>query len=92
MTANPLEMSREEREAVEQRRAAGLEALERDDVRRAWIVLGIVLAWLGAGTGLLAWSFHVNGAWGPVLFWGGLVVGNAGAYYAWFFLYVWQQD
>jgi hypothetical protein len=88
----PLEMSRQEREAVEQRRAAALEALERLDVRRAWIILGIVLVWFAVGAGLLAWSFHVDGPWGPVLFWGGLVVGNAGAFYTWFFVYVWQQD
>ena len=92
MSASPLEMSREEREAVEQRRAAVLENLDRLDLRRALTILGIVLGWFGLGMALLAWSFHAGDRWGPVLFWGGLVVGNAGGFYTWFFVYVWQQD
>ena len=92
MSASPLEMSREEREAVEQRRAAVLESLDRLDLRRALAILGIVLGWFGLGALLLAWSFHAKGPWAPILFWGGLVVGNAGGFYTWFFVYVWQQD
>jgi len=92
MTSSPLEMSREEREAVEQRRAAALETVERLDVRGAWIVLGVVLAWFAIGAGMVAGSFHASGPWGPVLFWGGLAVGNTGGFYTWFFMYVWQKD
>ena len=92
MSASPLEMSREEREAVEQRRAAVLEGLDRLDLRRALTILGIVLGWFALGAVLLGWSFHADDRWGPILFWGGLIVGNAGGFYTWFFVYVWQQD
>ena len=65
--------------------ARSLEAiaeLRRDRRRTALVVLAAALAW-GLGLVLLGLAGHTrNGEMGTILFWSGLVIGNAGPMYA----------
>lgn len=83
----------EEWQGVLQRRAAGLEGAERFDRRRAWRCLSWVALWYLAGAAILGLSFHLYDEYLPTAaFYLGLLAGNAGAFFTWYFMYIWNRD
>jgi hypothetical protein len=60
--------------------------------RRAWRVGALCGLWVLLGLGLLGLSWHLDGPWAVPAFWTGLLIGNVGPLYTWYFAYVWNRD
>lgn len=75
------------------RRAAGLEGAARFDRRKAWRCLGWAALWFLTGAAIVGLSFHLYGDYVPTAaFYLGLLVGNAGAFFSWYFMYIWNRE
>jgi hypothetical protein len=65
---------------------------ERRAPGRSWRVRALCAGWVLLGLALLGLSWRLEGPWAVPAFWAGLLVGNMGPLFTWYFAGVWNRD